>query len=455
MTRVFTFLTKPYTFVWLLPIMLVFSACAGPITEPGIESDTNSTAGNSLVQQPYPPPEQQLVEEQLQASYPGSNATPIFATALPTIVPPPICDIKPPVEIVMSYEEAPSNFPVFSKPTIVAINDVGFSIAEWLPDNQRLLVSQGDGAFGTISTLDVTTGEMVEYAQRRDVSNQPIWLDEAQGVIFVEATTQGRELRFSDGQEITTLAGELASMSLAKDPSGERVAALFSSEPGALMTVDTTGQSELVTAIELNEETKRVPSSGGNGYHLTWSPNGIWLVQYNGENLYLINTQTQNICSVDLGDYGEAGQGQMFYAQWSPDGRYLSMAIKRQRPTPELNILDIESMELNILSIPLNTETWPPESIGGSIWSPNSQIILLQVGSYDAEMGKTVANWLLVDIQAHQYTDVLPDYKFLPGIGNIVWSSDGAKVAYRCPTAQDGNICLINLTVLHSENIRF
>lgn len=446
MTRVYTFLTKPYTFVWLLSIMLVFSACAGPITEPGIEFDTNSTAGNSLVQQPYPPPEQQLVEEQLQASYPGSNATPIFATALPTIVPPPICDIKPPVEIVMSYEEAPSNFPVFSKPTIVAINDVGFSIAEWLPDNQRLLVSQGDGAFGTISTLDVTTGEMVEYAQRRDVSNQPIWLDEAQGVMFVEATAEGWELRFSNGQNVTTLANELASVSLAKEPYSERVTAVFSLEPGALMTVDTTGQIEIVTTMELNEETKRVPLSSTDGYRLAWSPNRNWLVQYNNENLYLINAQTQSICSVDLGDYGEAGKGRVSSVQWSPDGRYLSMAIKRQRPTPELNILDIESMELNILSIPLNTETWPPESIGGSTWSPNSQIILLQAGSYDAEMGKTVANWLLVDIQAHQYTDVLPDYKFLPGIGNIVWSPDGAKVAYSCPTTQDGNICLINLS---------
>ncbi len=435
---------KHYTFVWLLPIMLVFSACARPIAEPGIEFDTNSTTGNSLAQQPYPPI-QQLKEEQLQASYPGPNVTPSLATALPTIVPLPTCDIKPPIEIVMSYEEVPSNFPVFSEPTIVVTNDVGFSIAEWLPDNRRLLISQGDGAFGTISTLDVTTGEMVEYAQRRDVSNQPIWLDEAQGVMFVEVTTEGRELRFSNGQEVTPLASELASVSLAKDTSGERVATLFSSELGALMTVDTIGQIEFVTTIGLNEDTKRVPSSGGDGYHLAWSPDRNWLVQYDGESLYLINTQTQNICSVDLGDYGEAGRGNVFGVHWSPNSRYLSMTIQRQNPIPELNILDMENMDLSILSFPLDFETWPPERIGSPVWSPDSRMILLQTGKHDAEIARTQAKLLIMNVQTHQYTNVFPDYTFFPGIGRMVWSSNGSTVAYSCHTATEGNICIMSV----------
>ncbi|NJN53371.1 MAG: hypothetical protein HC804_00625 [Anaerolineae bacterium] len=247
-------LSRLYIFIWLLSLMLGFSACTAPITEPSIESDTNSAAGNSPIQQPYPPPEQQLVEEQLQPSYPGPNAPPVLATALPTIVPPPTCDIRPPIEIAMSYEEAPATFPAFSEPIIVATNDVGFSIAEWLPDNRRLLVSEGDGAFGVISTLDVTTGEMVEFAQRRDISNQPIWLDEAQGVMFVEATVEGWDLRFSNGQNVTTLANQLASVSLAKEPFSERVATVFSLKPGALMTVNATGQTESVTSIELNQE---------------------------------------------------------------------------------------------------------------------------------------------------------------------------------------------------------
>jgi hypothetical protein len=449
MARLPDFLTKSYVLIWLLLTMLVFTACSSRITEPNIESDIDSIVDNSQAQQPYPPPEQQLIDEQLQAGYPGPlpNVTPVLATALPTLVPPPICDIQPPIEIAMSYMEAQSDFPLFSEPIIVATNDVGFSIAEWLPDNQRLLVSQGDGAFGSISILNVNTGEMVEYAQRRDLSGSSlIWLEEAQGVMFVDATTEGWELRFSDGAEVVTLANELASVFFAKDPSGERVATAFSLEPGALMTVDTTGQTELITATALNEETKRVPLSSSDGHRLAWSPNGNWLVQYNGENLYLINTQTPKICSVDLGDYGEAGRGRVFNAQWSPDGRYLSMAIKRQHPTPELNILDIESMELSILSIPLDTETWPPDSIGGSVWSPNSQMILMQTGSYDAEIGKTVTQWLLIDIQSHQYTDILPNYKFLPGVGNIVWSHDGAKVAYSCPTTGEGNVCLINIS---------
>lgn len=448
MKRQFTFFKKPYVYIWLLLTMLVFAACSSLTLESIAESGTDLAIGDSQTQQSYPAPEQP-VEERVQSGYPGpiQNATPVRPTPLPTLVPPPICDIKPPVEVTMSYVEEKTDFPVFSEPKIVATNSVGFSIAEWLPDSQRLLVSEGDGAFGTISTLDVTTGEMVEYAKRRDLSGTPlVWLDDAQGVIFVDATTEGWELRFSDGKEPITLANELASVSITKDPSGERVATAFSSEPGALMTVNVTGQKDSVTAIELNEETKRVPLSSDDGYHLAWSPNGDWLVQYMGENLYLIHTQTQRICSFDLGDYGEAGQGRVFYVQWSPDGRHLSMAIKRQNPTPELNILDIDSMELSVLSLPLDTETWPPESIGRSVWSPDSQTILVQVGSYDDETEKVMVNWILVDVQARQYSDVLPDYKFLPGIGNITWSPDGSKVAYSCPTGEEGNICLLNIS---------
>ncbi len=438
------FFSKQYTIIWLLLAVIFVSACGSPNAEPGFEPDIEINMVVPQVQQPYPPP-----EEQAQAAYPGPsfNATPVRPTLLPTPIPPPLCDIKPPVEIAMSYEEALPDFPVFSEPTIVATNGVGFSIAEWLPDNQRLLVAQGDGAFGPIFTLDVTTGEMVEYAQRRDLSGRSmVWLDEAQGVMFVEATAEGWELRFSDGQTTTTLANELASISLEKDPLSDQVGMLFSSEPGALMTIDPTGNTEFVTAKQLAEETKRVPLSSGDGYHLAWSPDGIWLAQYKGEDLYLINTQTQMICTVDLGDYGEAGRGSVSYVQWSPDGHVLSMAVKRQNPTPELNILDIDSMDLSILSVPLDTERWPPESIGALAWSPTDQTIFLQIGRYDTELGRIMAQWLLVDIHAHQYMDILPDYKFLPGVGNIVWSLDGSKVAYSCPTTQDGNICLVNIS---------
>lgn len=445
MKRQFTFSKKPYVYIWLLLTMLIFAACSSPTLEPGVESGTELSTGDSQTQQSYPAPEQP-VEERTQSGYPGPNTPPIHPTPLPTLVPPPICDIKSPAEIAMSYAEENADFPVFSEPKIVATNNVGFSIAEWLPDSQRLLVSEGDGAFGTISTLDVTTGEMVEYARRRDISGFPIWLDDIQGIMFVDATTEGWELQISDGKDLITLANELASVTITKDPTSERVAIVSSSEPGALMTVDATGQADLMTPIERNEETKRIPQSSTDGYHLAWSPNRIWLAQYKADSLYLVNTQTQGICSFDLGDYGEAGRGQMFYAQWSPDGRYLSMAIKRQNSTPELNILDIDSMELSILSLPLDAETWPPESIGRSAWSPDSQMILLQTGKYDNDMGRTRAKLLLIDVQTHTYIIALPDYTFLPGVGKVTWSPDGSMVAYSCHTAKEGNICILNIS---------
>ncbi|VAW42850.1 hypothetical protein MNBD_CHLOROFLEXI01-2077 [hydrothermal vent metagenome] len=448
MIRSLTFFTKPYVFIWLLLTILVFTACSSPALEPSVESSTDSAIGDSQTQQSYPAPEQQLVEERLQSGYPVPipNGTPVRITPFPTSVPPPICDIKPPVEVAMSYVEAKSDFPVFSEPRIIVTNDVGFSIAEWLPDNQRLLVSQGDGAFGTISTLDVTTGEMIEYAKRRDLSGSPlIWLDNAQGVMFVDATTEGWELRFSDGKEPITVANELASTSLAKDPSSERVVTAFSLEPGALMTVDTIGRTDRVMSTELNEETKRVPLSSGDGYHLTWSPNGNWLVQYLRDDLFLIDAQTQKICSVELGDYGEAGIGQVGYAKWSPNGQYLAMTYAGPTPASQLAILDVSSGKISTIQITPEENIWPPSSLNDFTWSPDGKFLIAKV-NIGKQDGISQFGLFLVDIHNNNSFRLFPNYAFL-GVGqSLTWSPNGSRIAFRCPTIKEGNVCIIDVS---------
>jgi Tol biopolymer transport system component len=346
----------------------------------------------------------------------------------------------------VSYEEILPDYPRFTEPQIVATNAIGFSIAEWLPDSQRLLVSEGDGAFGTIFILDITIGAALEYAQRRDLSGStPIWLDEKQGVMFVDATAEGWDLRFSDGRDTVILAQHLASTFIAKSLFSGHVTIAFSSEPGALMTIDTDAQTRQLTTVDLDETTRQIPLSSTDAYRLAESPDSNWIAQYRGENLYLINVKTQTICRMDLGDYGEAGPGHVFYAHWSPNSRYLGLAIKRQKAIPELNVLNIETGELHILSLPLDTTSWPPESIGSAVWSPDSQKILVQVTSRNSEMTKTDAEWLLVDIPNWKFMYPLPNYTFAPGVGNIVWSPDGSKVAFSCPTHGKGNICIMEV----------
>ncbi|MFZ0544211.1 MAG: hypothetical protein WAM60_02150 [Candidatus Promineifilaceae bacterium] len=444
MASVSHFFSKQYPSIWLLLLLAVifFSACGSPNAEPDIEPDIDVNGVVPQVQEPYPPP-----EEQAQAAYPGPSldAPAVRPTPLPTPIPPPLCDIEPPVEIAMSYEEALSDSPVFSEPAIVATNGAGFSIAEWLPDNQRLLVAQGDGAFGTISTLDVTTGEVVEYAQRRDISNFPVWLEEAQGIMFVEATTEGWDLRFSDGQIETILTSELASTWLAKDPLNEQVTAVFSSEPGALMTIDPTGHTEFVTAKQLDEETKRVPLSSGDGYHLAWSPNGAWLVQYKGEELYLINTQTQMICSVDLGDYGEAGIGRIGRAKWSSNSQYLAMTFSGAAPASQLAILDIALGEISTMQLTPEENIWPPSSPTDFTWSPDDKFLIAKV-SIGKQDGISQYGLFLVDIHNNNSFRLFPDYTFL-GIGqSLTWSPDGSMIAFRCPTTEAGHVCIINVS---------
>lgn len=198
--------------------MVIQVACNGTPPEQGIQNFP------TLPSQPLPtviPPTQESpplsypdLMPTIPPGYPDPATEPEPIVIRPTFVPPPFCNIKPPNEITLSSSVADLNSLRFSEPVIIASTEHWFSSGQWLPDNQRLLFTEEDSAFETIFTLNIETGERVEYAKRHNLSGFPIWLNEPEGVMFVEATTEGWDLRFTDGQKTEILAKELASVYL-------------------------------------------------------------------------------------------------------------------------------------------------------------------------------------------------------------------------------------------------
>lgn len=70
---------------------------------------------------------------------------------------------------------------IFSEPQVVLTSTIEIEIAEWLPDNQRLLIVRG----ASIETFDVVTGSRQQYAQLQSAPGwPPFWLSESEAVAY-------------------------------------------------------------------------------------------------------------------------------------------------------------------------------------------------------------------------------------------------------------------------------
>lgn len=423
-----------------------FIACQNNNVEPVAMLDSESAAPTEDYLESYPAPEPPL-DTSLLESYPSPNSVPTPNNII-QIAPeePDQCHVIWLNQNSNSEQDEIIDHPVFSPPQVIMTSTMDISVAEWLNDNQRLLISEGNGAFSKISLLDVTTGKTVEYAQRRDISTStPIWIDGQNGVLFADTTPDGWVLRFSDGLNTMTVAENLASTHLAKPFLSQQTAMLYSSEPGALKSID----DQNFTIEVLNESTSEInqpiiPLSTTDSHRLAWSFDMQWIAQYYSEQLYLIDLATEKVCALELQDYGEAGKSRIGYAQWSPNSRYLAMAVTDQTTATQLAILDILTMEIQSISFSPEVVGWPPAYVNGFTWSPNSSSLIVKVGLGHQD-NTSQFGLFFVDLDSNDYVRILSDYTFLGTGYDIIWSSDGSKIAYRCPTLNNGQICILEV----------
>lgn len=114
----------------------------------------------------------------------------------------------------------------------------GFGIANWLPDNQRLLVTTGDASLGTISAINITNSEIQHFADRIDIPSQPVWLENEKAVMFIDVTEEGWEAKLSQGDNnsVETVQTNLASAYLSLNPKLQEVTTLLPQMPPVSLT---------------------------------------------------------------------------------------------------------------------------------------------------------------------------------------------------------------------------
>lgn len=388
----------------------------------------------------------------------SSITTPEVPTSLLPQVPP-TCEFGgQPVESIGITLTSMNTF-TFSEPMVVLTDDMAIGIKHWLPDGQRLLITRELPEHRqSIELFNVATGETQVYATR-EYGGHLAWLDTLQAVVYVERRYVDRnaglaqyDLWFSQGdpEGVQKLAENVLPFSVAIDANDQ--VSFFSATTNQLQNLDIAHKTIQSLPLDLTswlytkypesvEEPKTMSSL--YSFRLVQSPNNSILAASGDPWLFLIETQANKICEVDLGYLGHIPR-RPTGVNWSHNGRYL--ALKNTAVLPgellpfnDLFVLDTKDSQLLTLTSP----DW--RYVTDVAWSPDGQYLVF-LGHL--RFKKAHLFILNVEQRAIQVAQVSID---LGGGGDwgqqLYWQPNGQQLAVNCPTQEYGRLCLITLVI--------
>ena len=333
----------------------------------------------------------------------------------------------------------------FGEPTVVLTHTNLIKVIEWLPDSRRLLLELGTGEFpltNRIVTLDVITGEMVEYGRRTSRDIAPLWVEQAQGVVFdFWISDSPPELRFGRAMGQVRTLDQADARPTVHRPSGRLLyvpvgATLRAREVASGQAVPPPFQAELLPFGKLRAD-----------------PQGRWLISLWGRGgpwgpggLHLADMSRRTVRQIDLRDPAQPFINWWpFDAVWSPDGQQAALVLAQGENlvlASKLAILDPETGRWRWLDL-------PPQFVTEVDWAPDGRIVIL-MGS-DLVYGSSFANdsvWF-VDTATGEYRNLnlLPPQTSLGWGWNLAWSPDGRYVAWIRAIPGEGGLAISPITL--------
>jgi Tol biopolymer transport system component len=353
----------------------------------------------------------------------------------------------------------------FSEPRVVLTHTSGIAIADWLPDNSRLLITRSypRSSRERIETLDIRNGEIQLYAERDQHNGKPVWLSAIQGVAYSAAPPNARGGQFAllisrvqppETETAVTSEGNGAALggSLAVEPGGRRLLYLVDRTGGRLQSWDTVTRINQATAFDIAEWGP--PLTPGTQYvaHPVWSPNGSRFAIFAHSTLFLVEPGPNRVCEVPA-----RGWVLGLYSQWSPNSRYLAIITTDEQPDPlvhttALLVLDGLTGEQRKLTAEANQA-----SITDVSWGPDSRHLVVFVrtsGMYRED--RPTEKLFLIDVVTRDMRQVWPGRPFGGGRDGerMAWSPNGQHLAIKCPIVRDSEpilaedrVCLISTEI--------
>ena len=292
----------------------------------------------------------------------------------------------------LDWETATLDQIQFGEPKVVFTHNDHIRIYDWLPDNRRLLLEIGDpkktdveevGERYRIVTLDVETGEIVEYGRRPNLPHPPVWLETVDGVGFLywnawKGETPEVRLGFSDGKMETVSYGETQ---LAVEPKQKTL---------LMLKAETTGNR-----LQMVDVTQPKPTpSPVNTIDLPWGklrvdPTGRWYASFWGglskKPLYLANRDEGTVTKIDFTPWWPID------AAWSPDGDKIALILgtgDMLLSKSKLAMLELKTIKWHFIDL-------PAQFVTGIEWAPKRYLLAKGTPAGSIEMSDFHKFWLV------------------------------------------------------------
>jgi hypothetical protein len=394
-------------------------------------------------------------------SYPGPVQSPATATPVDAvkpypgpkpITPTPIVDNTSGVQACVFNYDLPVQEPqrvsldsyLFTEPKQIYKSDMSMEIAQWLSDNQGLLVTypiRSNPGKESIAVVDLSTGLLTEYGVKIIDYISPVWLPTSQAVAYtILAANSNFQLNVNQPHSKAILSPQtapiLSSPYLAVKQDGSFIS-ISSLHPLKLDLYDGKSFTTQTFPIKLDRSTKYVTLQRSQ---LEWNNQLHQLAISDPSGLLFLDFTSANICKVELGTYSEE-EIWPYFSKWSPNGRYLAMlTVTGNFPFRHMD-LTVLDMTIGKMSRIQNVSKDPNISTYFSeiTWAPDSKTLATL-----SMIDQNKVGLFIVDVTSGKTRQIIPNYQFPKGdVGrNLAWSPDGKNLVFVC---FNGPLCTIEV----------
>ena len=418
-------------------------------------------------------------------------------TAIPTHPPTPTSALQPPpctfpLEQTIAKGLPQENY-TFSEPKVVLTNvQAILHLIEWLPDNQQILLTRdnlNDQSRINDQTLELfnpQTGTIQEYATRKTtLDNPPTWVADLNAVVYPETTLLSstiingmrtspyviqRQLLFSRGdpahaqmlEDAQQTVDYVSAFSVVAKPDASEIAYFNNIDKQLYRQKVSKGSLETLPPVPFDPIQWGAPLVS---LQMSWRPGTSQVFVYNFSNsrsipshTFLLDTDTGQVCGVDMFVNNVEHDNSVVLARWSQDGRYLAVIIWDAYQEPNsLVILDTTSGKLYEIRA---EDLTPPETdglrrINDIAWSPDNRHLVALTQVLDLSLAQTVnqsyfkfSGLFLADFLSGQSIPISPSNQKLGssfGKTNLLWSDDGLQLLVNCAANGADRLCLISV----------
>jgi dipeptidyl aminopeptidase/acylaminoacyl peptidase len=344
-----------------------------------------------------------------------------------------------------------------SEPEVLFESSAPIGIADWLPDNQNILIAKSllNGS-ENIESLNVKTKEDQQIITRQTSGSKPIWLDGNNSLVYADLSNNKFGLVVFDKtkNKFNKINQDLFNFSLSSN--GTDLAFFSLSDPDKLQLWNsnsyTISLNYDLSKYKYQTQTNNSLVGPGKTFQTTWQPNGNNIALFGIGYLYLFDIEDQSVCEAPINQYYKSSR---IYksVKWSSDGKFLAVVstdLESQMSTSENELIIWNITDNNIIKPEIKTSF-----IYGITWSGSSNTLAFLSKEGITPLGAPIMNLFLVSIENMFIKQINSKIQFGGGSSDdwqLSWSHDGSELAVKCPLWQpnsasikEDRICLISI----------